>query len=69
MREAVGDPCPLRMLDILHDPGRSIEPLPVIDGAPRATGTVEVGARPAGVAVNPVTNKAYVANAASALCQ
>src|ERR1035437_8639221 len=34
----------------------------VIDGATLATNTVSVGSNPYGVAVNPITNKIYVAN-------
>ena len=34
----------------------------VIDGATNATTTVAVGTNPYAVAVNPVTNKVYVAN-------
>ena len=35
----------------------------VIDGATNSTTTVQVGIKPQAVAVNPVTNKIYVANA------
>ena len=38
----------------------------VIDGATNSTTTVTVGTEPVSVAVNPVTNKIYVANGNSA---
>ena len=38
----------------------------VIDGATKATATVAAGTNPCAVAVNPVTNKIYVANSGSA---
>ena len=37
----------------------------VIDGATNTTTTVAAGSRPDAVAVNPVTNKIYVANSGS----
>ncbi|MBP7686428.1 MAG: hypothetical protein KA765_00895, partial [Thermoflexales bacterium] len=40
-------------------------PVTVIDGATNGTTTVNVGALPSAVAVNPVTNKIYIANSGS----
>ena len=50
--------------DLRSQPERS-NTVTVIDGASNTTSTVAVGSNPAAVAVNPVTNKIYVANTGS----